>query len=95
MKEEEIKKYANKLLIDLTKEELDGLTEEFNDISKQMDLINKIDGLENIEPMHMVPFSDEVILRNDLPEESLSKEEILKNSDDVLNDEVKVPRVVG
>ncbi len=94
MKEKEIENYASKLLIDLTDKEMKNLTEEFKEISKQMDLINNIDNLEKVEPMHMVSFDDEIILREDKEEKCLDKLDVIKNSDDVLNDEVKVPKVV-
>ena len=90
-----IKEYASKLLIDLTDEELNNLTNEFEEIDNDMNKLNEIKDLEKTEPMHMVPFLEEVILREDKIEPSLSKDEVLKNSDDVLDEEVRVPKVVN
>lgn len=92
---ENIKEYASKLLIDLTDEEVNNLTNEFDEIDNDMNKLNNIKDLEKQEPMHMVPFEEEVILREDEVEPSLSKNEVLKNSDDTLDEEVRVPKVVN
>ena len=87
--------YANKLLIGLTKEENKMVLDEFEIIDKNMDLVNKIDGLENIEPMtHCL---DDLYgeFREDIASESVPINELLANSDDVEDREIVVPRVVG
>ncbi len=94
MEKEEIKQLAHKLYIDLTDEELDDLYNEFNYIISRMDVINNIDGISDVKPMHMVPYKDEVFLREDKEESSLTREEVLKNSKNVLEDAVEVPKVV-
>ena len=53
---EMIADYADKLLIGLTEEENKTLLEEFQVIEARMDLINEIEGLNEIEPMHY-PFT--------------------------------------
>lgn len=94
MEKEEIKQLAHKLYIDLTDEELDDLYNEFNYIISRMDVINNIDGISDVKPMHMVHYKDEVFLREDKEESSLTREEVLKNSKNVLEDAVEVPKVV-
>lgn len=92
---EVIDKYAENLLFELTPEENDLLLSEFADIEKRMDLINKIPNLNSVEPMsHPFPL-DDVILREDIHEESLSIEEAFKNVEKINNREVEVPRVVA
>lgn len=91
---EKLEDYAKKLMFEMNEEEYATLQEEFDVILKQMDLIGKIKNIENIEPMSF-PFPIEgVSFREDIPEDSLSIEDVLKNAKEVENSEVKVPKVV-
>ena len=92
---EMVNDYADKLLIGLTEEENNMVLNEFEIIDKNIDLINKIPGIEKIEPMtHCL---DDFIyeLRNDEPENSIEIEELLQNCDLKTDREVEVPKVVG
>ena len=92
---EMVDSYADKLLIGLTREENKMVLREFEDIDKQIDLINAIPNIENVEPMtHAL---DDFIfeLREDEVESSSNIEDILSNSDDHTEREIKVPKVVG
>ena len=69
--------------------------DEFEIIDANIDLINKIPGIEKVEPMtHCL---DDFIyeLREDEIEESVPIEELLQNCDDATDREVSVPKVVG
>lgn len=94
MTKEEIEALAHKLYIDLTSEELEDLYNEFNYITERMEIINNIEGIDEVSPMHMVPYKDKVFLREDKEEGSLEKTDVLKNSKSVLEDSIKVPKVV-
>lgn len=87
--------YANKLLIGLTEEENKMVLDEFEIIDKNIDLINKIEGLSSIEPMTHCLDDFEYELREDIPEESIKIEEVLQNCDKCDGREVSIPRVVG
>lgn len=88
--------YAGKLLIGLTKEENQMVLEEFETIDKSIDVINKIPGIEKVEPMTHALDNFECVLREDEPEESISLSDLLENCDDSTSDgEVQVPRMVG
>ena len=59
MEIEKLKDYANKLMFDMDDSEYETLALEFEVILKQMDLIDKIDGIEKVEPMFfptLLPF---------------------------------------
>lgn len=86
--------YADKLLIGLTEEEINMVLSEFDIIDKNIDLINKIPNIENIEPMTHCLDNFEYVLREDEVEESVEIEDLLKNCDEYLDREVKVPKVV-
>lgn len=91
---EMIDSYADKLLIGLTPEENKQVLEEFEVIEARMDLINEIDRISEIEPMHY-PFIVEPNIRDGQSIENDLVEDLLKNSDKVSDREIEVPRVVG
>lgn len=86
---------ADKLLIGLTNEENQMVLDEFEIIDKNLQLVSQIDGIEKVEAMtHCLDdFSYE--LREDVPSESVSIDDLLKNSDDTEGREIVVPKVVG
>lgn len=92
--EEKILDYADKLLIGLTDEEAKTILNEFEVIEADMDLITKIDGIEDVEPMHF-PFIVESLPRDGKTIENENIEDILKNSGSVDDREIEVPKVVG
>ena len=94
MDKETLKMLANKLMFTMEESEYDTLLDEFDTMIKQMDLIGKIEGIENIEPMSY-PFPlEDVCLREDEVVDELEIEEILQNSGSNLYNQVKLPKVV-
>ena len=92
---EKLKDYANKLMFDMDDEEYTTLQEEFDIILKQMDLIGNIPNISNVESMTF-PFKlEEDSLREDEVGDYLTVSEVLENSHHQVNDQVKVPKVVG
>lgn len=87
--------YADKLLIGLTDEENQMVLDEFEEIDKDIDLINKIDGIEKIEPMTHALDDFVCELRNDDVLDSVPIDELLSNCDDNNGEEPVVPKVVG
>ena len=92
---EMVNDYAEKLLIGLTEEENKMVLDEFEIIDKNIDIINEIEGIENVEPMSWCLDDFEYDLREDVVEESIPVEELLQNCDDYVGNEVRVPKVVG
>ena len=85
---------ANRLLFDMSDEEYRTLLEEFGVLTRQMETIGRIEGLENYEPMTF-PFDCETdYLREDEPETPLPREEALRNAGSVQDNEIKLPKVV-
>lgn len=93
---EMIDNYADKLLIGLTEEERTMIQEEFDDIEKNMELINKIDGIKDVEPLSY-PYEMEMDdLRSDIEEdETIEIDTLLRNAGQIDGREVEVPKVVG
>ena len=92
---EMVNDYAEKLLIGLTEEENKQVLDEFEDIDKNIDLINKIPNISEVEPMTHTLDDFVYELREDIVEESVPIEELLQNCDVVRDNEVEVPKVVG
>ena len=92
---EMVDKYANGLLIGLTPEENKMVLDEFDIIDKNCDIVNSIPGIENVEPMTHCLDEFVVELREDEYEESVPIEDLLRNSDEVSEREVELPKVVG
>lgn len=93
---EMINDYADKLLIGLTEEECDMIQNEFEEINRNMDLINEIENIKEVDPLSY-PFETYIEeLRSD---EEISGEipieELLQNCDNYEGREVVVPKVVG
>lgn len=94
MNKDELKILASKLMFTMNEDEYDTLSDEFEVILKQMDLIGKIDNIENVEPL-IYPFPlDNVKMREDEVVDELPIEDILKNSGCNLYNQVKLPKVV-
>ena len=94
MDKDNLKTLASKLMFTMDEKEYDTLLDEFDVILKQMDLIGKIDNIEQVEPL-IYPFPlDSVKMREDEVIDELPIEDILKNSGSNLYNQVKLPKVV-
>ncbi len=93
---EMIDNYADKLLIGLTEEERTMIQEEFDDIEKNMELINKIDGIKDVEPLSY-PYEMEIddLRSDDETDETIEIDTLLRNAGQIDGREVEVPKVVG
>ena len=85
---------AEKLLIGLTEEENQMVLDEFAIIDENLGKL-EIDGLENVEPMTHCLDDFYCNLREDIAEESIPIEDLLRNSDQTEGREIEVPKVVG
>ena len=92
---ENIQDYALKLMFKMKEEEFDTFEKEFETILKHMGLIGEIEGIENVEPMTFPFVNDDVKLREDIVNNTLTTEDAVKNAKETIYDEVKVPKVVG
>lgn len=92
---EMINEYADKLLIGLSDEENEMVLKEFDEIDKNIDLINTIPNIEKVEPMTHCLDNFEYVLRDDVIIPSPAIEELLQNSDVTEDREIVVPKVVG
>ena len=92
---EMVDEYADKLLIGLTEEENKQVLDEFEDIDKSIDLINRIPNISEVEPMTHALDDFVYELREDVVEDSVPIDDLLQNCDVIRDREVEVPKVVG
>lgn len=84
---------AHRLLFDMTDEQYELLEKEFEIILKQMELIGAND-VDDYSPM-VFPFDATVTyLRDDDVVETISTEEALSNAKDVVENQIRLPKVV-
>lgn len=93
--EEKIEKLANLLMIGVTEEEKKMVASEFQKIDADINKLNDIEYLKDIEPMTHCLDDFEFELREDIVNNMITTEEALANCDDVYEDCVSVPKVVG
>ncbi|MFA7032353.1 MAG: aspartyl/glutamyl-tRNA amidotransferase subunit C [Bacilli bacterium] len=90
-----LKQSANNLMFDMDESEYSTLLEEFSVVIRQMELISTIPGLDDVEPMTF-PFDVSTdYLRADTAVSPLSQEEALQNASDVVDGQIRLPKVVG
>ena len=92
---EMIDDYADKLLIGLTEEEKDVIVSEFDIIDESIQAVTEIPNISSVEPMTHALDDFEFQLREDVAQESIPIDELLRNSDDEDGAEIVVPKVVG
>lgn len=85
---------ASRIMINMKEEEYETLIQEFETILKQMELISHIEGVDEATPMTF-PFDvTHSFLREDEPINELSVKEGLRNAADVIDNQIKLPKVV-
>lgn len=91
---EKLKEYASKLMFDMKDDEYTILISEFEIMLKQMEVMDKIKGINEVNPMTFPFVTYKNKLREDNEGKSLEVEKVLSNTKYTSNDQVKVPRVV-
>ena len=92
---EMVTEYADKLLIGLSEDENKMVLDEFEVIDKNIDLINKIPGIEKVDPYSWCLDNEIDFLRDDVASKSTPIKEALSNSDRHTENEIEVPKVVS
>ncbi len=91
---EMLKECANRLYFDMSDEEIEVLKQEFETTISQMELIGKIKGIDDVEPMTF-PFEVTTsYLRDDIAGTPLDIKVALKNANSVKDGQIKLPKVV-
>lgn len=91
---EVLKSNAEKLMFEMSDEDLDLLVNEFGVIQEQMSLIGEIEGVDETTPMTF-PFDvTSTFLREDVASEPLDRDLALRNAKDVVDGQIRLPKVV-
>ena len=91
---EVLKDAAKRLLFDMSDAEYETLLREFDIVTKQMNIIGSNKSIDEYEPMTFPFECSTSFLREDVPEEPLSREEALRNSKRKIGGQIKLPKVV-
>ena len=89
-----VDKLANDLLIGLSSEENKMVLDEFVAIDKDIDIINSIEGIEDIAPMTHALDDFNARLREDISHDTPQIDELLSNATHKIGREIEVPKVV-
>ena len=85
---------AHRLMFDMTDEQYELILNEFDITLEQLKLINDVD-LSNVSPMTF-PFECYTdFLREDEEISTISRDDALSNAKDVVDNQIRLPKVVG
>lgn len=89
-----LKEAANGLLFEMSEDEYRTLLKEFDIVVAQMRVIGENKELDKVERM-VFPFDVKTsVMREDVPTEPLLREEALRNANNKIGGQVKLPKVV-
>ncbi len=92
---EVLKDASLRLMFTMDDSEYDVLLDEFDTITKQLELMGKVEGIDTVTPMTF-PFDVSVTyIREDEACTPLKKEDALKNAKNIKDGQIKLPKVVG
>ena len=92
---ETIDECASNMMFKISEEENEMILQEFDAILAQMDFLSKIPGIDEVTPLTFTNDTINTYLREDVPGECLKQEEALKNAKDVVDGQIRLPKVVG
>ena len=88
------KEIASSLMFELSESDYQALMNEFDAVIEQMNHLSAVKDVDKATPM---VFPYEIVtsyLREDVPEQSLKREEVLKNASNVVDGQISIPKVV-
>lgn len=89
-----IKEISDILMFEIDDSQHSIIINEFNDLIAKLNCIADIEGVDDAIPM-VFPFDvSNSYLREDICEEPLPQEDVLRNCSNVENGQIKLPRVV-
>ncbi len=93
MTKEELKKIVKFLKLDTNEKVLENLESDFEKLEEEMIKLKSID-VEGIEPMYMIDESPITLMREDVPQNGFTKEQVLHNSKNHDSTYVTIEKVV-
>lgn len=89
-----LKDAAKKMMFDMEEEQYDTLLKEFDLVLEQISILESIPNIDEVEPMVFPYAITTTYLREDVIEEPLTREEALRNTKEVINGQIALPRVI-
>ncbi len=86
---------STRLLFVMTDNQYEVLIQEFDILLKQMALIGKIEGVDQVSPMTFPLGNHTTQLRDDVATKTLTQAEATQNATFVSDGQIKLPKVVG
>ncbi|MBM7654246.1 Asp-tRNA(Asn)/Glu-tRNA(Gln) amidotransferase subunit GatC [Neobacillus cucumis] len=90
---EQVKHVANLARLAVTEEEVEKFTKQLDKIITFAEQLNELD-TENVKPTYHV-LDMKNVLREDVPQKGLPREEVLKNAPEHQDGQIKVPSILG
>lgn len=90
---DQVKHVANLARLTITEEETEKMTKQLDAIITFAEQLNELD-TENVAPtFHVLDMKN--VLREDIPQQGLPREEVLKNAPEQQEGQFKVPAILG
>ena len=89
-----LKDAAKKLMFDMEEQQYETLLQEFDLILEQISFMENIPHIDDVEPMVFPYEITTSYLRDDVAAEPLTREEALRNTQEVVNGQISLPRVI-
>ena len=89
-----LKDAAKKLLFDMEEEQYDTLLKEFDFVLEHISILESIPNIDDVEPMVFPYDITTTYLREDVANEPLPRDLALQNTEDVVDGQVSLPRVI-
>ncbi len=90
-----LKTSALNLMFDMSEDQYETLLKEFATIIEQMKLVGNIKDIDEVSPMTFPYTFETSFLREDVSEKPLNRDEALKNAKDVVDGQIRLPKVIG
>ena len=90
-----IKQCAANMMFELTDSEIETILNEFDAIYAQVSFLSSIKDVDLAQPMTFPYKEHSTILAEDVPLKPLKRNLALKNSNTVMGNQIKLPKVVG
>lgn len=90
-----LKDCGKRMMFDLTENELDKLQETLTTISSQLQQADNVEGIEEAKPMAFPYICEMSYLREDVADKGINRDELFSNTKDVVDGQIRLPKVVG
>ena len=95
IEKEELLVCGKRMMFALTEEELNTIQQKVVSLTAQLDNAEKIEGFDKVEPMTFPFLCEMPYLREDIATEKVDRDVLFSNTKDVVDGQIRLPKVVG